>query len=82
MLKLFKKFVKKLSCYHLLFARCVCSSQSKYFLEMFPFLSSNCRKMGNMRIETEILSQCITLLCGYKRKLLFHTENCGNFRLK
>ena len=31
------------------------------FLEMFPLLSKNCRKAGNIRTETEIVNPCIVV---------------------
>ena len=39
-----------------------CMFQKKHLLEIFPFLCNNCWKMGNMRIETEIVNPCITLI--------------------
>ena len=41
--------------------RCVRSFQNKHVLEIFPFLSNNCRKTGNVRTGTEIVNPCIKL---------------------
>ena len=48
--------VEVLSCCHLVSRCCVCSFQHKDLLEMFPFLSNNYRKTGNMRTGTETVN--------------------------
>ena len=40
----------------------VCPFQNKDLLEIFPFLSNNCRKTGNMRTRAEIVNPCIGFL--------------------
>ena len=49
----------KYYCCHLLPVRYGRSFQNKDLLKLFPFLSNNCQKMGNMRIGTEIVNPCI-----------------------
>ena len=64
LLKLTKVLVKRLRCCYLLSARCVYSSQNKDLLEMFPFLSFNCRKTGNTGTRIEIVNSrigCVNL---------------------
>ena len=51
--------LKQVCCCHLLSAPYVRSFQNKFLLGMFPFLSNNCREMGNMRTGTEIVNPCI-----------------------
>ena len=58
MLKLLEVFMKYYCC-HLLPVRYGRSFQNKDLLKLFPFLSNNCQKMGNMRIGTEIVNPCI-----------------------
>ena len=50
-------------------AHYVRSFQNKHLLEIFPFLNSNFRKMGNMRTGTEIANPCINAM----NKLIFLT---------
>ena len=72
--------VKWLSNCHLLSARCVRTFQNKNLLEIFPFLSSNCRNTGNVRTGTQIVNPCIVSVCLMRSRVsifLTRIQNSG-----